>query len=59
MMKQEKPIKSKLFGVRLPVEMVEKLDEIAMVEERRRNDVIKRAIKFYLAEYEKRRSEQR
>lgn len=59
MMKQEKPIKSKSFGVRLPVEMVEKLEEIAMVEERRRNDVIKRAIKFYLAEYEKRRGEQR
>lgn len=52
-MTTQKRAMSKSQGVRFPAEILEKIDEIARKEERRRSDVIRIAVKRFIEEYEK------
>jgi len=52
-MTTQKRAMSKSQGVRFPIEILEKIDEIARKEERRRSDVIRIAVKRFIEQYER------
>ena len=52
-MTTQKRAMSKSQGVRFPIEILEKIDEIARKEERRRSDVIRIAVERFIEQYEK------
>lgn len=48
---KDRPIGTMILSVRIPQDLVEKLDEACMIEQRPRSTVLRQAILFYVARY--------